>query len=312
MRRTVIILFGLVALAAWWLSMPPNSGFDLGEYSTSEMGISTENNKQVNQAESLATAEAIQNAVFPDQLKPLFDQFLLHYEQGEQAVWRAFRQYCADNAIGQEEQAEITDLLKRYLDYKQQLAAFDTPISNADLETVEERLELLAGLRQQHFDSLEIKRLFAEEHQYDAFAVERLRLLSDPQLTDMQKMNLLQEQVNQWPEDMRMAIEPTLQLRQIEWLDQHLERATVADAYNQYAAAFGGETAERLVTLQQDELKWQEKIRGFQEEQSKLANLYQDKSQLIDAVEALKQSMFTASEQKRLTVFLAEPELITN
>jgi lipase chaperone LimK len=84
-----------------------------------------------------------------------------------------------------------------------------------------------------------------------------------------------------------------------------------SDEYNQLAAEFGDDAAQRLVAVNQSQNTWLNKIQLFQQRSSDLKHQFdQNPTDYSQAVTQLKQQMFEANEQKRLQVYLANPKLL--
>lgn len=228
------------------------------------------------------------------QVKDLFEHFLLYYQDGEQVMWQAFNQHCQTLDYC----PALSELFKRYLQYKHDLQTLDgEPIQQAD--DIAQRLEQLKELQQHWFNQAERQALFDDELAWDEQALERLRIAQDPNLSPEQKQWSLQQHLAQLPEDQRRALQPTFNLQQLKQLQQQGQ----AD-YNHYAAEFGDQAAERLMALQQRQNAWQQRINDYRQQQARLQQQITDSSELANATQALQTRLFTNNERKRLKVLL--------
>jgi len=239
-----------------------------------------------------------------EELRALLDFYVAYYEEGEQEMWQEFNQYCHPLTYC----SELTDLFKRYLEYKTQLQDLDT--ERLELASdFEDRLDKLNLLRSELFSSLEISLLFDTEEVWDRHAIDRLRINQDASLNKRQKAQLVKQQLEQLPEHMKQAVVPTQQLRKV----NQIVSSTVfdsSDEYNQLSAEFGDDTAQRLVAVNQSQNTWLNKIQLFQQRSGDLKQQFdQNTTDYSQAITQLKQQMFEVNEQKRLQVYLANPKL---
>jgi lipase chaperone LimK len=240
-----------------------------------------------------------------EELRALLDFYVAYYEEGEQKMWQEFNQYCHPLTYC----SELTELFKRYLDYKTQLQNLDT--ERLELASdFEDRLDELDMLRSELFSLLEISLLFDNEEVWDRHAIERLRINQNASLSKLQKSQQVKQQLEQLPEDMKQAVVPTQKLRKI----NQIVRSTAlnsSDEYNQLAAEFGDDAAQRLVAVNQSHNTWLNKIQLFQQRSADLKHQFdQNPADYSQAITQLKQQMFEANAQKRLQVYLANPKLL--
>jgi lipase chaperone LimK len=240
-----------------------------------------------------------------EELRALLDFYVAYYEEGEQKMWQEFNQYCHPLTYC----SELTELFERYLEYKTQLQNLDT--ERLDLASdFEDRLDELDILRSELFSLLEISLLFDNEEVWDRHAIERLRINQNASLSKLQKAQQVKQQLEQLPDDMKRAVAPTQQLRKI----NQIVSSTALNSsheYNQLAAEFGDDAAQRLVAVNQSQNTWLNKIQLFQQRNGDLKHQFgQNPTDYSQAITQLKQQMFEANEQKRLQVYLANPKLL--
>jgi lipase chaperone LimK len=307
MKWGIAVFFGLafIAILIWQSSKPDVNS------------VSSINSSRIEQPDAMnvavdidghvpATADNPNNkdAWQTEELRALLDFYVAYYEEGEQKMWQEFNQYCHPLTYC----FELTNLFKRYLEYKTQLQDLDTERLELASE-FEDRLDKLDWLRYKLFSSLEISLLFDNEEVWDRHAINRLRINQDASLNKQQKAQLISQQLEQLPEHMQQAVVPTQQLRKV---NQIIRRTALSssDEYNQLAAEFGDDAAQRLVAVNQSQNTWMHKIQLFQQRNSVLKQQFdQDSTDYRRAVTQLKQQMFEANEQKRLQVYLANPQL---
>jgi len=240
-----------------------------------------------------------------ENLRALFDFYIAYYEEGEEKMWQEFTQYCQPLTYC----LELTNLFKRYLEYKIQLQNLDTERLELASE-FEDRLDELDLLRYQLFSAFEISLLFDNEETWDRYAIKRLRINQDASLNKQQKAQLINQQLEQLPEQMKQAVTPTQDLRKVSQIVSNTSFNS-SDEYNQLSAEFGDDAAQRLIAVNQSQITWMNKIQLYQSRSADLKQHFDLNSRgYKQALAQLKQQMFEAKEQKRLQVYLANPKLI--
>jgi lipase chaperone LimK len=308
MKWGITVIFSLAFMAVLiWKSSKPNVN-----------AVSSVNSSKIEQPYTMSVAIDIDGHVpntadnsdnedvwQTEELRALLDFYVAYYEEGEQKMWQEFNQYCHPLTYC----SELTELFERYLEYKTQLQNLDT--ERLDLASdFEDRLDELDMLRSELFSLLEISLLFDNEEVWDRHAIERLRINQNASLSKLQKAQQVKQQLEQLPDDMKRAVAPTQQLRKI----NQIVSSTALNSsheYNQLAAEFGDDAAQRLVAVNQSQNTWLNKIQLFQQRNGDLKHQFgQNPTDYSQAITQLKQQMFEANEQKRLQVYLANPKLL--
>lgn len=240
-----------------------------------------------------------------ENLRPLLDYYLAYYEEGEQQMWQAFDAYCAPLPYC----PALTELFERYLEYKTRLKGLDNERLTLASE-FEDRLDKVNLLRSKLFSEYEISLLFQNEEEWDRQAIERLSINQDPSLSKQQKAFLVNQHLELLPEHMQQAVEPTQNLRKVHQILSGADFNS-SDQYNQLSAEFGDDAAQRLVVVKQSQDSWLSKVRQFQQRKDKLGQQFTlDSEDYIQQLSQLKKQMFETNEQKRLQVYLSNPDLL--
>jgi lipase chaperone LimK len=305
-RIALFSILALVGIIIWQSSTPAVISVNTVNSVNTEqqvdmyMSVDIDGHQQISSAH-LNVKDNWQN----ENLRALFDFYIAYYEQGEQKMWLEFNQYCHALIYC----VELTELFQRYVVYKTQLQNLDTEQLNLASEFAN-RLDKINLLRHALFSAHEIGLLFEKEQAWDRHAIERLRINQDTSLSRQQKTQLIKQQLEQLPEHMKAAVLPTQALRKIH---QIVTSTTLnsSDEYNQLAAEFGDDAAQRLVAVNQSQQNWLNKVQLFQQRSDDFKQQFsEDTTDYSRAVTQLKQYMFEANEQKRLKVHLDNPKLI--
>jgi lipase chaperone LimK len=305
-RVALFIILAVITIIIWQSSKPSvilvttvNSA-DIKQHADMYMLVDIDGHQPINSAHR-NVKDNWQNK----NLKALFDFYIAYYEQGEQKMWLEFDQYCHPLIYC----VELRAFFQRYVVYKTKLQNLDTEKLNLASE-FENRLDKLNLLRNELFSAHEIDLLFDNEESWDRLAIERLRINQDASLSRQQKTQLIKQQLEQLPEHMKAAVLPTQELRKIHQIVTNTVLNS-SDEYNQLAAEFGDDAAQRLIAVNQSQQDWFNKVQLFQQRIDDMKQQFNpDTTDYSQAVTQLKQQMFEANEQKRLRVHLDNPKLI--
>lgn len=183
------------------------------------------------------------------------------------------------------------DLAMRYLDYKNALA-----LVAGDL-TLAERLATLDALRQRYFSPQEYQAWFAQEQQWHLAMLERYNILSNSQLSDAQKQQQITQHIANLPQPQREIITASQQVHQ---LSHALKSHTLN--YNDIAANYSPDIAERLIKAKDNQQQWQTKIIRYQQEKRHIVEKISDPNLRQQLLEEYKAQHFSKNERKRLAV----------
>ncbi|WP_052713277.1 lipase secretion chaperone [Pseudoalteromonas rubra] len=181
-----------------------------------------------------------------------------------------------------------------YMNYKQALTEVENTL------TVHERFEALQTLQGQHFSDEVIAAWFADENRWNAQTLERWQILSDQSLSEQARRELIDAHISQLPQEERETIVATQTLITLKQGWQTMD-------YNQLSAEYGDEAAARLMQTRKEQQQWRERVAQFKQRRAEI-QAGQSGGAQQSALAALRASMFTDTEQKRLAVVLANSQ----
>jgi lipase chaperone LimK len=206
-----------------------------------------------------------------------------------------------DRQLAQEKRAPAKDLLKRYLLYKLALVDIEkaTRPGKTSLEAIRARFAGMRDARRQFFSETEIQAMFQESDAYDEDAIARLEINEDASLDQAQKRERLAALDAAMPPALKEAKEAPYQIVRLDDEVQKMraEGASEQEVYHKRALAFSPEAAARLALVDREEREWTLRVQAYLAERSRLG------SGDPTAVQQLRESLFTAEEQRRLTAF---------
>lgn len=188
----------------------------------------------------------------------------------------------------------LQDIAHDYMAYKQALTQVDTNLS------MHERFEALQTLQGQYFSTEVIAAWFESENRWHAQTLARWQILSDKTLSEQTRAELIDAHISQLPQTERQTIEATQTLITLKHSWHNMD-------YNQLSAEYGDEAATRLMQTRKEQLQWRERVAQFKQRRAEILASQIGGAQQ-SALTALRASMFTDTEQKRLAVVLAYPQ----
>ena len=245
--------------------------------------------------------------VVNEQTRNCFEYFITQY--GEKNIDQIKQDFKAYIQQGYKEPAlkQILDLWTRYLDYRVQLGSLKEP--NLDKEDPEYYRKIFASmktLRSQFFSDYEIEGLFGTENTYHEYTLDRMSIMADQSLTEVQKAQKLKELFAELPEDWKENLEQLSKLEDLRKLTSDIKaRGGSAEEIRQMRQNLvGAEATVRLEKLDQDRRNWKSRVNTYLEQRDNIlkSNMTQDAQQ--QAIQKLRDQQFNNSqEQLRLGAF---------
>lgn len=195
--------------------------------------------------------------------------------------------------------AEAKRLLTQYIGYKTALVDLDKnpQLAGTGIAAIRNRLEAVQQVRARYFSAAENKSMFGDSDAYDADTVARMEISQDKSLSAAQRSAKLAALDAAMPPDLREARAAPLKIVKLEESAASMRKqgASEDDIYRMRAAAISPEAAARMAQVDLDEASWKSRITAYLAARSNLDN--------EEAVAALRNRMFDANEQKRLTAY---------
>ena len=208
------------------------------------------------------------NLIVGLELKDLFELYLSAMGEEDLAdillrIQSALAQQLTAPALGQG-----YDALKRFIDYKVELANLEKqqPDGNlSELEHIRQQKEILAAIQQEYFSPIESAALFAAETEYDTFMLEHLTIQQNEDLTTLEKQQQIESLEASLPEEVRAGRESAMAPAKVYQQAQVMkaEGQSDADIYQMRSQALGEEAATALAQLDQQRNQWQQRVDIF-------------------------------------------------
>jgi lipase chaperone LimK len=197
------------------------------------------------------------------------------------------------------------DALKRFIDYKVELANLEKQPLNehlSELDNIRRQKEILATIQQEYFTPIESDALFAAETEYDAFMLTHLTIQQNQQLTAEEKQQQIEALEMSLPEDVRASRESAMaaakMYQQTEIMKAEGKSAT--EIYHMRSQSLGEEAATALAQLDQQRAHWQQRLGSFSSKYQSIIHSGLSEADQQTEVNAILARDFNATESIRV------------
>jgi lipase chaperone LimK len=169
-------------------------------------------------------------------------------------------------------------------------------------------------LQLKYFSDAEIAAFFEQDNNYDRQALERVEIRQDSSLSASQKQQLLTHHYSQLSPQALNAIAPSLEAAVIaSVLDTEVKPSAQTNAeHSTQMALLSPEIQQRVASSRELNQAWRTKVEDFTAFSRQLAAGKHQQKELQQFTEHYLAQHFNTNEIKRLRVFIAHPELLTN
>ncbi|WP_250655571.1 lipase secretion chaperone [Alkalimarinus coralli] len=253
-------------------------------------------------------------------IRELFDHYLSTYGEVEIDNIIALIQGEINESLQEPAKSEALALLKRYIDYKIELAENNPELSlNTDdgasyLEKIISAQSALQSLRKDFFNQAEYESFFGLEDTQNAYMIEQIRINTDPTLSDEEKRERLEQANMLLPDELverRNRVQRHAQLRE-QVTSIQAEGGSQEEVFRVREEALGSEAASALAQLDEQRQQWSQRLNNFSKERKSILDSSlsdQDKATSIDNLIA---AHFDTSEQKRVRAIMNDGQLDSN
>ncbi|SPL72418.1 lipase secretion chaperone [Acinetobacter stercoris] len=189
-------------------------------------------------------------------------------------------------------------LLDKYIDYLNQLRNL-SPVKDGNIESYRAVSSAVTKLRRQIFTTREADVFFAQEEQYDQYAIAQYAINNDKSLTTEEKAQKSAELLNQQPAELVESMRPIIQFNQLQELTAEIKArgGSEAELYQMRKNLVGEAAAKRLEKVDLQEGQWQQKIDQYLAERDRIIANQQNINQQ-SAINELKSSAFKTPEER--------------
>lgn len=245
--------------------------------------------------------------IVDDNLRKLADFYLsaLGEEPLKDVMLRI--EHAINKQLTPSEAEKAFKLVKGYVDFKQQLGnrmeEFQTMWTEGlSLDAIIAVREKINAERAQFLPLDAIEAFFGREDAYNEFSNQRHIILTNDDLTDIEKQQQLNTLVNQQPDWLREQQQPSQQIKNYQAYQTAIEnvenKEQLIEEYRQ--EQFDPETNARLKALDRQRERWKQRLKNYMAEKQSLVAFQDDATLYNEKLNELKQACFTQPEILRV------------
>lgn len=251
--------------------------------------------------------DSSQHLVVNSQTRDCFEYFITQYGENDlEQIKNHFGKFIQGQYL-EPARSQIMDLWARYLKYREQLAQIQTPSSKQqDKNYFQKIFNSIQDLRKRFFSTSEIEGLFSTEDIYQNYTLDRMQILEDSSLSEIEKAQKLKERFEQLPEDWQQNLQELSKLDDLRTLTKKIKaRNGSAEELRQMRTALvGAEATQRLERLDTQRSAWQQRVTSYLDGRDEIIKSNMSDSAKNQAIQQLRQQQFNSSqEQLRLRTF---------
>lgn len=251
--------------------------------------------------------DSSQHLVVNSQTRDCFEYFITQYGENDlEQIKIHFGKFIQGQYL-EPARSEIMDLWTRYLKYREQLAQIQAPSAKQqDKNYFQKIFNSIQDIRKRFFSASEIEGLFSSEDIYQNYTLDRMQILEDSSLSEIEKARKLKERFEELPEDWQHNLQELSKLDDLHTLTKQIKaRNGSAEELRQMRTALvGAEATQRLETLDTQRNAWQQRVTSYLDSRDEIIKSNMSDSAKNQAIQQLRQQQFNSSqEQLRLRTF---------
>ncbi|GAA5586633.1 lipase chaperone [Acinetobacter calcoaceticus] len=251
--------------------------------------------------------DSSQHLVVNSQTRDCFEYFITQYGENDlEQIKIHFGKFIQGQYL-EPARSQIMDLWTRYLKYREQLAQIQAPsVKQQDKNYFQKIFNSIQDIRKRFFSTSEIEGLFSSEDIYQNYTLDRMQILEDSSLSEIEKARKLKERFEELPEDWQHNLQELSKLDDLHTLTKQIKaRNGSAEELRQMRTALvGAEATQRLETLDTQRNAWQQRVTSYLDGRDEIIKSNMSDSAKNQAIQQLRQQQFNSSqEQLRLRTF---------
>ncbi|USP40827.1 lipase secretion chaperone [Acinetobacter sp. XS-4] len=251
--------------------------------------------------------DSSQHLVVNSQTRDCFEYFITQYGENDlEQIKNHFGKFVQGQYL-EPARSQIMDLWARYLKYREQLAQIQTPSAKQqDKNYFQKIFNSIQDIRKRFFSTSEIEGLFSSEDIYQNYTLDRMQILEDSSLSEIEKARKLKERFEELPEDWQQNLQELSKLDDLHTLTKQIKarKGSAEELRQMRTALVGAEAAQRLETLDTQRNAWQQKVTSYLDGRDEIIKSNMSDSAKNQAIQQLRQQQFNSSqEQLRLRTY---------
>ncbi|MEA1230628.1 lipase secretion chaperone [Acinetobacter sp. IRS14] len=251
--------------------------------------------------------DSSQHLVVNSQARDCFEYFITQYGENDlEQIKNHFGKFIQGQYL-EPARSQIMDLWARYLKYREQLAQIQTPSAKQqDKNYFQKIFNSIQDIRKRFFSTSEIEGLFSSEDIYQNYTLDRMQILENSSLSEIEKARKLKERFEELPEDWQQNLQELSKLDDLHTLTKQIKarKGSAEELRQMRTALVGAEATQRLETLDTERNSWQQRVTSYLDGRDEIIKSNMSDSAKNQAIQQLRQQQFNSSqEQLRLRTF---------
>ena len=200
---------------------------------------------------------------------------------------------------------QAQSLLKRFIDYKIELAELDAQTGDESLSQVnrikQQKLQL-AELRNRYFGANEYGSFFEQEDIYDNFMIDHLSISQNVTLDKEEKRQRLDALEKTLPEALRNVRKKATKHADVyeAAVNMRKEGASDEDVYQMRAETLGDDAAKAMAELDVSRRQWKQRLDDYTAQRNEIMDSGLSQQDAVVAINELIDTQFTGTERVRV------------
>lgn len=313
-------ILSLIACVYWLSSDSKNTSAQMSESKTQNLAsaphtdhlLLNENayhskSQQDTEVNCQLKIDGSQHLVVNSQTRDCFEYFITQYGENDlEQIKNHFGKFIQGQYL-EPARSQIMDLWSRYLKYREQLAQIQAPSAKQqDKNYFQKIFNSIQDIRKRFFSTTEIEGLFSSEDIYQNYTLDRMQILENSSLSEIEKAQKLKERFEELPADWQQNLQELSKLDDLHTLTKQIKaRNGSAEELRQMRTTLvGAEATQRLETLDTQRNAWQQRVTNYLDGRDQIIKSNMTDSAKNQAIQELRQQQFNSSqEQLRLRTF---------
>ncbi|WP_130803478.1 lipase secretion chaperone [Acinetobacter ihumii] len=281
--------------------------FQSGDSSTLTMSNFHSQSQSDTQINCQLQLDNANHLIVNEQTRNCFEYFLTQYGEKTLAqIDQDMKKYLAQYLI-QPARDQTQDLWQRYLKYREELADLKEPsLAKTDVAYYQAIFTSRQMLRQRFFSATEIEGLFGTEDIYNQYTLDRMAILNQPQLNEIEKAKQLKALFDQLPQDWKANLEQLSKLDDLRQLTASIKKngGSAQQLHDMRTNLVGADATARLEQLDLERSNWKNNVTQYLNERQTILNSNMSDTAKQSAIDSLRNQAFaTPQDQIRVHAF---------
>lgn len=191
-------------------------------------------------------------------------------------------------------------LLKQYVAYTHALQNLkpDPNLRKGDIDGFQKIVDQMLKLQQQYFKAEEIKALFGNEHYFNQFNIDQMRIYANKSLSTEQKATEIAKLIDHLPPTLADGVRVSMQFSELQQLTQEIKAkgGSEQELRAMRENLLGRDAADRLEKVDQEESAWQTEVNRYLSAREQILKSNSNEADKEAEIKALRDHSFNSEQ----------------